>query len=62
MKYYCIEDEMCGFFDHTDDMDIHKELICPICYSPLLVYRDDEFPDWTDWRNSQRPDGRDASG
>lgn len=42
MKYYCIEYEECGYYEHSDE----QLTICPVCYSFLLPYEDSSIPDF----------------
>lgn len=48
MKYYCVELDNCGFSDQTFDVEKYKDLICPNCYSPLLVYGLGDKPIWVE--------------
>ena len=43
MKFYCIEFETCGFFAQTHE-ETYMDLICPHCYSMLLIYEDNQRP------------------
>ena len=59
MKYYCIEHNECGFFKQTTNTKQFEELICPNCYSPMLVYHNQDTPDWINSKkDNQRSDER----
>jgi hypothetical protein len=44
MKLFCIEFESCGFFTPNPDEELYQSLTCPWCYSPLLIYEDNDIP------------------
>lgn len=49
MKYYCINQEACGYCTHVLERNEDLETYgCPDCYSMVLPYLDHEKPNWID--------------
>ena len=59
MTYYCVEHEECGFKGHSFDEKEFGDLICPNCYSLLVMYPDDIKPLWARKPFPKQPPGSD---